>query len=89
MELEARLEALADKVRKHVEVLETEEAAKFALVNPFIEALGYDLSNPAEVVPELPAMLAENAARRSTMRSKLGAKLQSSSSVSRPNPTST
>ena len=52
MELEARLEALADKVRKHVEVLETEEAAKFALVNPFIEALGYDLSNPAEVVPE-------------------------------------
>lgn len=52
MELEARLEALADKVRKHAEVLETEEAAKFALVNPFIEALGFDLSNPAEVVPE-------------------------------------
>ncbi len=52
MELEARLESLAEKVRKHAEILETEEAAKFALVNPFIEALGYDLSNPAEVVPE-------------------------------------
>lgn len=52
MELEARLNALADKVRQHREVLETEEAAKFALVNPFIEALGYDLSNPAEVIPE-------------------------------------
>ena len=52
MELEAKLEALAEKVRSHSEVLETEEAAKFALVNPFISALGYDLSNPAEVTPE-------------------------------------
>ena len=52
MELEARLESLADKVRKHSEILQTEEAAKFALVNPLIQALGYDLSNPSEVVPE-------------------------------------
>ena len=52
MELEARLEALADKVRRHAEILDTEEASKFALVNPFIEALGYDLSNPSEVIPE-------------------------------------
>ena len=52
MELQSRLEALSDKIRKHGEVLETEEAAKFALVNPFIEALGFDLSNPSEVVPE-------------------------------------
>ena len=52
VELEARLEALGDKARKHSEVLETEEAAKFALVNPLIQALGYDLSNPSEVVPE-------------------------------------
>lgn len=52
MELEARLEALGDKIRKHAEVLETEEAAKFALVNPFIEALGFDLSDPGQVVPE-------------------------------------
>lgn len=52
MELEARLEALADKVKLHSEVLETEEAAKFALVNPLLQALGYDLSNPSEVIPE-------------------------------------
>lgn len=52
MELEARLEALGEKVRKHAEILETEEAAKFALVNPFVEALGYDLSDPSQVVPE-------------------------------------
>ena len=48
VELEAKLEALADKVRRHAEILETEEASKFALVNPFIEALGFDLSNPSE-----------------------------------------
>lgn len=52
MELEARLEALGEKIRKHAEILETEEAAKFALVNPFIEALGYDLADPSQVVPE-------------------------------------
>lgn len=52
MELEARLEALGEKIRKHAEILETEEAAKFALVNPFIEALGFDLSDPSQVVPE-------------------------------------
>ena len=52
MEFEARLEALADKVTKHREVLATEEAAKTALVLPFLQALGYDVFNPSEVVPE-------------------------------------
>lgn len=52
MELEAHLEALADKAKKHGEVLETEEAAKNALVMPFLQALGYDVFNPEEVVPE-------------------------------------
>ena len=33
----------------------TEEAAKTALVMPFIQALGYDVFNPAEVVPEFTA----------------------------------
>ncbi|MGB3543719.1 type I restriction endonuclease [Rubrivirga sp.] len=35
--------------------LETEEATKNALVMPFIAALGYDVFNPQEVVPELTA----------------------------------
>lgn len=52
MEFEARLEALADKARKHRELLATEEAAKNALVMPFLQALGYDVFNPSEVVPE-------------------------------------
>ncbi len=33
----------------------TEEAAKHAFVLPFLTALGYDVFNPAEVVPELDA----------------------------------
>jgi hypothetical protein len=52
MELEARLAELAKVVRDHREVLLTEEAAKNALVMPFLRALGYDVFNPGEVVPE-------------------------------------
>ena len=52
MELEARLNDLAKVVRDHREVLLTEEAAKNALVMPFLQALGYNVFNPAEVVPE-------------------------------------
>ena len=52
MELEARLAELGKVVRDHREVLLTEEAAKNALVMPFLRALGYDVFNPAEVVPE-------------------------------------
>jgi hypothetical protein len=52
MELEARLVELGKVVRDHREVLLTEEAAKNALVMPFLRALGYDVFNPGEVVPE-------------------------------------
>ena len=52
MELEARLSDLTNTVRQHREVLATEEAAKTALVMPFLQALGYNVFNPAEVVPE-------------------------------------
>ena len=52
MELAARLKELQQKTLEHREVLLTEEAAKTALVMPFIQALGYDLFNPSEVVPE-------------------------------------
>lgn len=52
MDLEARLTDLSKVVRDHREVLLTEEAAKNALVMPFLRALGYDVFNPSEVVPE-------------------------------------
>jgi hypothetical protein len=52
MELEARVSELSKVVREHREVLLTEEAAKTALVMPFLQALGYNVFNPSEVVPE-------------------------------------
>ena len=52
MELEARISELGKVVREHREVLLTEEAAKTALVMPFLQALGYNVFNPGEVVPE-------------------------------------
>jgi hypothetical protein len=52
MELEVRLAELGKVVREHREVLLTEEAAKTALVMPFLQALGYNVFNPSEVVPE-------------------------------------
>lgn len=52
MDLEASLGELAKKVKEHREVLLTEEAAKTALVMPFLHALGYNVFDPSEVVPE-------------------------------------
>ncbi|MEE4205443.1 MAG: type I restriction endonuclease [Erythrobacter sp.] len=52
MELEAALGELSKRAKEHREVLLTEEAAKTALVMPFLQALGYNVFNPAEVVPE-------------------------------------
>ena len=52
MELETKLSVLAKVVREHREVLLTEEAAKNALVMPFLQALGYNVFNPSEVIPE-------------------------------------
>lgn len=52
MDLQTQLEALSEKANTHREVLLTEEAAKTALVMPFLQALGYDVFNPNEVVPE-------------------------------------
>jgi hypothetical protein len=43
---------LSKVVREHREVLLTEEAAKNALVMPFLQALGYNVFNPGEVIPE-------------------------------------
>ena len=55
MDLAARLADLQKRATEHREVLLTEEAAKNALIMPFIQALGYDVFNPAEIVPEFTA----------------------------------
>lgn len=55
MGFEDRIESLVQKVPQLLEHLETEEATKTALVMPFLAALGYDVFNPQEVVPEFTA----------------------------------
>ena len=50
-----KLIELEKRTSQHRELLLTEEAAKTALVMPFLQALGYDVFNPAEVIPEFTA----------------------------------
>ncbi|MCO6451670.1 MAG: type I restriction enzyme HsdR N-terminal domain-containing protein [Caldilineales bacterium] len=50
-----KIQALAVRIPKQLEFCTTEEATKNALVLPFISALGYDIFNPTEVVPEFTA----------------------------------
>lgn len=44
---------LADRIKNQKDIVRTEEATKNAFVLPLISALGYDVFNPVEVVPEL------------------------------------
>jgi hypothetical protein len=56
MDIAERTQALALKIRKQKGSIETEEATKNAFVMPFISTvLGYDVFNPAEVIPEFTA----------------------------------
>lgn len=50
-----QLHALASRVQKAKDLVQTEEATKNAFVLPFIHALGYDVFNPTEVIPEFTA----------------------------------
>ncbi|WP_066835979.1 type I restriction endonuclease [Rufibacter ruber] len=52
MDFQDVIKALGEKVSRLQESIQTEEATKMAFVMPFISALGYDVFNPMEVVPE-------------------------------------
>lgn len=55
MDFADRVNNLSERVAKQVELCKTEEATKNALIMPFISALGYDVFDPSEVVPEFTA----------------------------------
>ena len=55
MSFDEKIAALIQRLPKLMDHIETEEATKNALVMPFISALGYDVFNPKEVVPEFTA----------------------------------
>jgi protein of hypothetical function DUF450 (fragment) len=56
MSISQAIEALAVKVQELKPIIETEEATKTAFILPFISTvLGYDTSDPREVIPEYTA----------------------------------
>ncbi len=55
MEFAERINQLKDRAINLKDSLTTEEATKNALIMPFLNALGYDVFNPLEVVPEFVA----------------------------------
>ena len=59
MDFSEKIAELSKRVKNLGDSLKTEEATKNALVMPFISALGYDVFNPAEVIPEFSAPIGE------------------------------
>lgn len=55
MDLIDEIRALAARIPKQIQLLQTEQATKNALVMPFIGALGYNVFDPTEVMPEFTA----------------------------------
>jgi len=55
MDLIDQLQTLAGRIEKQLPHITTEEATKNAFVMPFIQALGFDIFDPTEVVPEFTA----------------------------------
>lgn len=55
MDLIEKLRELSARIPQQLEHIETEEATKNALIMPFISALGYDVFNPLEILPEFTA----------------------------------
>lgn len=55
MSFEQSLRALAEKAQRIKDTLETEEATKTGLIMPFLAALGYDVFDPNQVIPEFVA----------------------------------
>jgi hypothetical protein len=52
MDLVDRMREISNQASRQLEYIKTEEATKNAFVMPFIQALGYNVFNPMEVVPE-------------------------------------
>lgn len=52
MDFKDQIKILGERVLRLKDQTQTEEATKNAFIMPFIQALGYDVFNPIEVVPE-------------------------------------
>lgn len=52
MDFKDQIKQIGERVVKLKDQIQTEEATKNAFIMPFLQALGYDVFNPIEVVPE-------------------------------------
>jgi predicted type IV restriction endonuclease len=52
MDFKDHIKQIGDRVSKLKDQIQTEEATKNAFIMPFLQALGYDVFDPFEVVPE-------------------------------------
>lgn len=52
MDFKDSIKQLSERVERLKDNLQTEEATKNALIMPFLQAIGYDVFNPLEVMPE-------------------------------------
>ncbi|WP_110945331.1 type I restriction endonuclease [Paenibacillus phocaensis] len=55
MEFQDQIRALAKRVQKLKENIQTEEATKTSIIMPFFQTLNYDVFNPEEFIPEFTA----------------------------------
>ena len=53
MDFKDSIRQISERIESLKDNLQTEEATKTALIMPFINALGYDVFNPLEVLPEM------------------------------------
>lgn len=53
MDFKDSIKQISERIESLKENLKTEEATKTALILPFLSALGYDVFNPLEVLPEM------------------------------------
>lgn len=60
MDFKDLIQQLSEKIAKQQDIIATEEATKNAFVMPVIHALGYDVFDPTEVVPEMDCDIVKN-----------------------------
>ncbi|MBP3466387.1 MAG: type I restriction enzyme HsdR N-terminal domain-containing protein [Paludibacteraceae bacterium] len=53
MDFKDSIQQIVERIEKIKDNLQTEEATKMSLIVPMLQALGYDVFNPMEVVPEM------------------------------------
>lgn len=64
MLVQHKIMALAIDINRYKSIIRTEEATKTACIEPFFRLLGWDFSNPLQVIPEFTADFGVKAGER-------------------------